>query len=328
MNINRPPYKLLLLAATTIAVLATQLDAPVEAQAATAHVSIEKPYAVPEWQTAAGGRMEFEVASVRLTSPGSPYRGNVDLDSSDYFRYTGGPVTATGRLVEYILFAYKISDMSQYEALQAQLPKWAQTEQFYLEARAGTNPTKDQMRLMVQSLLADRFKLAVHTETRQLPVYALTLDKPGKTGPTLRPHPDDDLCSKVPDMSVPLSKGPGLPAFCGLTFWRNNGQWHMRLMDFTVEQIAGQLATTAANMGGLDLRPVLDETGLHGRFDFDLEFLRALNGVRRPSDDAEPQEPGLTFVEALKSQAGLRLVKQTGPVEEVVVDHVEMPSEN
>ena len=99
-------------------------------------------------------------------------------------------------------------------------------------------------------------------------------------------------------------------------------------MDFTVEQIAGQLATTGANMGGLDLRPVRDETGLHGRFDFDLEFLRALNGVRRPSDDAEPQELGLTFVEALKSQAGLRLVKQTGPVEEVVVDHVEMPSEN
>ena len=131
---------------------------------------------MPEWQKAAGGALQFEVASVRLSkaqyadSPNS----NLDLDASDFNRYAGGPIRTTGKLVGYIGFAYKIQDASQYPKLEAQLPKWAQDESFTVEARSPVDkPTKDQIRLMMQSLLAERFGLRMHTEVTVQPVYAL-----------------------------------------------------------------------------------------------------------------------------------------------------------
>jgi len=68
------------------------------------------------------------------------------------------------------------------------LPKWVSTDSFDVQARAEGNSTQDQMCLMLRSLLADRFGLTVHVETAQPPVLALVLEKPGKTGPKLRPH--------------------------------------------------------------------------------------------------------------------------------------------
>src|SRR5580658_5634043 len=76
---------------------------------------------------------------------------------------------------------------------------------FDIEAQAPGNPTKDQMRLMIQSLLAERFKLAVHFETRDAPVFALTLVKPGKTGPKLLPHSEGPPC---PDYTPPELGAP------------------------------------------------------------------------------------------------------------------------
>jgi uncharacterized protein (TIGR03435 family) len=274
--------------------------------------------------------LEFEVASVRQKGPGSAnYPGNLDLDSSDYFlRYTGGLVTTNGRLINYLIFAYKIADTSQYPLLQAQLPKWAQEEEFTVEARGGSHPTKDQVRLMMQSLLAARFKLALHTETRQLPTYALVLDKPGTPGPQLQSHPDDALCTTMPDKSTPAAKTPQAQPMCELITWPVNRLSHMRMMAFTMEQIAGGLEEIGTLMGGLDHLPILDRTGLAGRFDINLEFLRTLKNSQPPSADSTPEDPAPTFVEALRTQAGLKLVKQTGPVDVFILDHVEPPSEN
>jgi uncharacterized protein (TIGR03435 family) len=78
---------------------------------------------------------------------------------------------------------------------------------------------------------------------------------------------------------------------------------------------------------GLESRTILDRTGLTGKFDLSVEFLPTSNASHSP-DASQPEEPGATFVEALKKQAGLKLIKQTGPVEVYVIDHVEMPSEN
>jgi uncharacterized protein (TIGR03435 family) len=78
----------------------------------------------------------------------------------------------------------------------------------------------------------------------------------------------------------------------------------------------------------MDQRPVLDQTGLTGRFDFNLEFLPESKGPRAPNADDIPEAPGPTFTEALKNQLGLKLVKQTGPVDTFVIEHVERPSEN
>jgi uncharacterized protein (TIGR03435 family) len=281
------------------------------------------------WQTAAGGKLSFDVASIRPSIFNAPADANVDLDASDYFpRYHGGLVRTNGLLVNYIIFAYRIEDASQYPLMFARLPKWAQTEQFTVEARPSGNPTKDQIRLMMQALLADRFKLAIHAETRQLPVYALVLDKPGKPGPQLQPHPDDGLCTKPPDPSAQESKSTTPAPYCGPLFWPVNGQTHMRMMDYSMDGIAGQLASFGPNMGGLDRIPVLNRTGLSGKFDINLEFLRSDKRPAQPDSDSQSEAPGASFSDALKSQAGLKLVKQTGAVDVYVIDHVERPSEN
>ncbi len=78
----------------------------------------------------------------------------------------------------------------------------------------------------------------------------------------------------------------------------------------------------------MDHRPTLDQTGLTGRFDFDIEFLPVSNAPRSPGADTIPEAPGPTFTEALQHQLGLKLVKQTGPVDVFVIEHVERPSEN
>jgi bla regulator protein blaR1 len=111
-----------------------------------------------DWQKAAGGRMEFEVASVRL-NPGSNEPSNFRLSPDDVYTPTGGLLIADYALTTYIEFAYKISlTREQWHTMYAHLPNWVQTDNYAIHARADrTNPTKDQMRLMMQSLLKPRW---------------------------------------------------------------------------------------------------------------------------------------------------------------------------
>ena len=283
--------------------------------------------AVPQWETAAGGKMSFEVASVRLSPPDASTRGTGFLIPFDVPPPKGGFLSANAHLFNYIGFAYKILDTSQYLPLMAHLPKWAQTDQFDIEARAEGNPTTDQMRLMMQSLLEERFKLAIHTEPRQLPVYALVLDKPGKLGPQLLPHPDNVPCSDKPDKPVPVTPGAAPPPYCGIDAWRVNGRLHERMINVPMEQIASFLGGSAGFVGGKDPRPILDQTGLSGKFDVNIEFVKDSGGLSTEIG-SDSDASGSTFTGALKNQLGLKLMKQTGPVPVFVIDHVERPSEN
>jgi uncharacterized protein (TIGR03435 family) len=181
---------------------------------------------------------------------------------------------------------------------------------------------------MAQSLLADRFRLAIHHEIRQLPVYALVLDKPGKLGPQLRQHPDDSSCSTALSGGGVDAPGPaatvdgGFPEVCGgLIGWpaaqSANGLGRVGARNVTMELIAISLT------GGVD-RPVLDKAGLTGRFDFLMQFTPQLP----PGANDQPDAAGPTFLEAVKEQLGLKLEATTGPVDVLVIDHVEEPSEN
>jgi bla regulator protein BlaR1 len=297
--------------------------------ASIATVAFAQSPSIPQWQRAAGGTMSFEVASIRQSKLGAEVSNNGELDFSAAYPPTGGLLTTTSDLLGYIIFAYKIVDTSQIPSLTNQLPQWAKTEEFDIQARAENhNPTKDQMRLMMQSLLADRFKLAIHTETRQLPIYALVLDKPGMPGPQLQPHPDDVPCAGA-NKPAPAGIVSEPPSFCGaVQAWAVNNQRHVRMVDATMGQIAAFFAAMGGGQGGMDQRPVLDQTGLPGRFDFNIEFLPESKGPRSPNTDDIPEAPGPTFTEALKNQLGLKLVKQTAPVDTFVIEHVERPSEN
>jgi bla regulator protein BlaR1 len=285
-----------------------------------------------DWQKAAGGKMEFEVASVRLNpGPGAP--SNFRLSPDDAYAPTGGLLTADAPLPTYIFFAYKIMPTrEQFQALFGQLPKWVQTENYEIHARAATkNPTKDQMRLMMQSLLKERFGLVAHLETQETPVLEMTLIKPGTLGPQLHRHEDGPACdAKVATVhGTELKETEVFPAQCGGVEAENRPD-HTILMgsrDMTMEMIAKSF-----QIGRLG-RSVVDATGLAGKYDFTLKWTPAHGDFGQQPQPGSPDEPeadlqGTTFQEAVKEQLGLKLKPGKAPLKVLVIDHVERPSEN
>src|SRR5580704_2737526 len=129
----------------------------------------------PAWETAAGGAMSFEVAAVHPSDPGKFTAPKFPLDMGDGYTETGGRFSADFGLPTYFQFAYKISlTREQMLALLARLPKWVSSDRFNIQAKAAIpNPTKDQMRLMVRALLADRFHLEMHFEMEETNVFLL-----------------------------------------------------------------------------------------------------------------------------------------------------------
>lgn len=225
----------------------------------------------------------------------------------------------------YLIFAFKISDSIQGRGIFDNLPEWGKRQFYHVEARAEGTPTRDQLRLMVQALLTDRFKLAIHRETQTRAEFMLVLDKPGKLGPQLQPHPPAEPCAnnpKSPMMAAP-AKGTQAPRYCGMVIWIVEGQPHVRMTDVTMAQVANYLSGMSFAGGTLEPHSGVDGSGLTGRFDLDLQFMPEIFG---PGSNADASGP--TFSSALKSQLGLKLVERKGPVEIVVIDHLEKPSEN
>jgi bla regulator protein BlaR1 len=288
---------------------------------------------VPDWQKAAGGKMAFDVASVKPTS--RPELPSFPLDSGNA-KPSGGRFSASFGVASYILFAYKL-ELFQAKALNATLPKWATADMYEIQAKAEGNPTKDQMRLMMQSLLADRFKLKVHFETQEVPVFALTLVKPGQTGPKLTPHDQGPPC---PDSYTelkpfePLSDKDVFPPMCdyAMMWFKSSGITLAGARNSTPQYLASSIGAYGSFAGEVD-KPVVDRTGLSGRFDFAIEYAAdprssPFFGPGPPKVDAPGDSQGPSFQEALRKQLGLKLVPDKGPVETPIIDHVEKPSEN
>jgi uncharacterized protein (TIGR03435 family) len=276
---------------------------------------------IADWQAKAGGKMAFEVASIKQDT--GPFRPpNFALDPGDAYATTGGRFSADFPLTAYIIFAYKLPMTPELrEAMTAHLPKWVTEDRYDIQAKAtDANPTKDQMRLMMQALLADRFKLAVHFETQDTPVLALVLVKPGKLGPKLRPHSEGPSCDAAPPADV-------FPERCyvmAMTM-RAGGMAIGGSRNTTMVLIAERLS----GMGRLG-RPVVDRTELSGRFDFALEWSPEPSQGPFPTtpDALVPDAQGPSFQEALREQLGLKLEAAKAPLQILVVDKVERPSEN
>jgi bla regulator protein BlaR1 len=277
--------------------------------------------------------MAFEVASVK---PATVFRPpNFPLNAGNA-HVPGGRFSATFPVGAYISFAYKLSIDENHRIAGDHLPKWFSADLFGIEARAEGNPTKDQMRLMMQSLLADRFKLAIHFETREGPVFALTLVKPGKTGPKLRPHAEGPPC---PDSFVGLEPGAAasvsdvFPPSCGTDQMRGrNGVLLVGSRDTTPQSLADVIYGYGFLAGEVD-KPVVDSTGLTRKFDFTIEYTRGDNSVPRPpgppnADAAPSDSQGTPFLNAMRDQLGLKLVPSKGRIRVLVIDHIERPSEN
>ena len=268
----------------------------------------------------------FEVASIKPAKEFSP--PSFALSADDSYRPTGGRLFAVFPLQTYITFAYKLSlTPEQRQAMLAHLPGWVAMDFYEIEARApDTNPTKDQMRLMVQSLLAERFKLAVHFETHETAVFALTLAKPGKLGPKLREHSGDPPCDALaaPPRIISADKpGDFVPPCDTYVLFRMGGTNRWGSRHTTMEMLAGAIPGV-----GTIGRPVIDRTGLTGRFDFTLEWTPESNNPAAPAPGAAPDPQGPSFLDALREQLGLKLESTRAQVRILVVDHVERPSEN
>ncbi len=214
---------------------------------------------------------QFDVASVKPNRSGGPANSNFPLGPGDVYVPNGGFFSATNQtLITYILFAYKIMG-NQMQFLLPQLPGWVTTERFDIQARVDGNPSKDQMRLMMRSLLAERFKLAIRHEIREMPVLALVLSKPGKLGPQLRPHPAEAPCPITAQaaLSSPTVEG-GFPTLCnGLFVLPPSVPGRLRAggRNVTIGFIADSLSA-GADLG----RPMVDRTGITGTIDFILEW--------------------------------------------------------
>jgi bla regulator protein blaR1 len=286
---------------------------------------------IPEWQTASGGHMEFEVASIHLGDPAKFIPPSFALSIDDAAIPPGGHFKADFQLAVYIEFAYKVQlAPEQFEAMLAHQPDWIRSQLFVIEAEAPiTNPTKDQMRLMIQALLAERFKLAMHFETREMPVLALVLARPDGAGPRLRPHEQGPACdapwTAPSDPAAPTVPPGGFLPKCGMVAVRPGP--HQTILQgargINVENIALYLPTVY-KFG----RPVVDQTGLKGAYDFSLNWAPDSNTAIRMRADDNSEAEGPEFFDALKDQLGLKLKPARAPVEFLVIDHVEQPSAN
>jgi bla regulator protein BlaR1 len=270
---------------------------------------------------AAGTKRAYEVASVKPNKSGDTRVGGNGLQA-------GGLMTVTNVPLErLILEAYQIGSNRLAAGTE-----WNRLlgERFDIEAKAEGNPTQDKGPLLLQSLLADRFKLAVHHETRQQPVYALELAKAGKFGPQLKPYSEDDKCIDAKVASPPPPPGPGeappVLLLCGgFSISGSNAGLRSIADKVTMEMLAAHLSTFAD-------RVVLDRTGLTGTYDVDFDFGFALHQGIDPlansaalSTDSSGQPSMFT---SLRDQLGLKLEATKGPVDVLVIDHVEEPTDN
>ena len=278
--------------------------------------------------------LSFEVASVKSNRTEAPATTLFPLGPGDAYAANGGRFRATNQpLIAYLRFAYRLGPGDLLD-----LPRWVYNERFDIETRANGEPTKDQMRLMMRSLLKDRFKLVVHTEQRTEAIFDLELAKPGRAGPQLRAHQTDETCvspiapqfttlapSQPARRSPSIFQLPSLP--CGsigfVTIGAPGGD-RVRIVGNgePMDRIAEALKSPPT---GID-RHIRDRTGLSGTFDVSLEWSVVSDTVQAPitlQDDLPPR-----FLEALKTQLGLTLSSTRGPVDVLVVDQVERPTED
>jgi uncharacterized protein (TIGR03435 family) len=268
-------------------------------------------------QTTGGPLPSFEVASIKL-NPG--YTGNIMESRPTGLRTPG----ATAR--KLIAFAYNVQ---QFQVSGG--PSWISSDKYAVEAKVDDSLVEqqrnlqliqqdDQINLMTQSLLADRFKLKVSHATKEVPIFALVI---ANNGPKLQE-------SQPGDTDPSRAKGPDSHERAGRSTTRVGGiRWTDRGVSMLMfaEQLSRHLG-----------RPVVDRTGLKARYSFNFEFMndqtqtamfKMPEGGGTGPDNAPPLDSSVPSIfTAIQEQLGLKLESTKGPVDIIVIDHIERPSEN
>jgi uncharacterized protein (TIGR03435 family) len=272
-------------------------------------------------RTAEDKTQAFEVASVRSNPSRTDSRG---------IRVQPGRLAITGLTVrEIVAYAYGIPNPLRFSRISGG-PKWLNEDRFDIAAKATGNASTDQLRVMLRTLLADRFRMVARNTTADMPIYALRLSRnDGVSGPRLRRTPDIDCVRFIADrggVPPPLPRDPRDVPTCviraepGLIVARSR-----TMLDLT----------TVAFPRVVEERVVVDRTGLKGNYDVLVEW----TPDRRPFAAAADLPPGLpvppppiaggpSIFTALQEQLGLKLQSERGPVDVLLIDRVEKPRED
>jgi uncharacterized protein (TIGR03435 family) len=252
---------------------------------------------------------KFDVASIKPSAPGN---------REAFLRSTpGGRMScANMTLKDLIVIAYRIQPFQITGG-----PNWLESARYDIEAKLD-NPGKPGMGpRLLQSLLEDRFRLKLHRETKELPVYVLVLArKDGHIGANLT-NAKEGNCAAPNQSAVSLDSDKSASQPCGL----HNGRGNLSGLGVPMEGVATALSRILG-------RPVTNQTGLTGKFDVNVQYTPDENqmanltppGMKPPP----PEGSGPSLFTAIQEQLGLRLESQKGPVEIFIVDGAQKATEN
>ena len=221
----------------------------------------------------------FEVASIKRNTSGDPRSGTRTLP--------GGRVAIINlELRQVIRDAYGSKDLDVLGG-----PDWLDRDRWDINASGGTGNADEPLEPMLKALLADRFKLRVHVEMQERPIYALLYARPDK---------------RLGDKIHPTAMDCRPDADCGTSSGRTNG-----IISGTLTGTARTMADIGRALSRYAGRRVFDRTGLNGRYDYEVQWSEEV-----------------AIFTAVQEQLGLKLESQRAPVEVVVVDSVERPAED
>ena len=249
-------------------------------------------------------KLEFDAATVKpaapLTGRGTP---------------RGGPGPVDPERVNYTYVSMKNLLMAAYSLPINQIigPDWIDSDRY---AKVPPGVTKEQVNVMLQNLLADRFKLVVHREAREMPLYELVV---AKSGLKMKPYVEDPNAPKPEPGKINFDKNgnPIVPPGT-LTMSSSPGKRRVTATKAVIGGSPGLSTTLAAELG----RPVVDKAGLSGFYDYSIEFRpqgpNAVPPGQQPPPPSDSDAPDI--VTAVQEQLGLRLEAKKGPIEVAVVD--------
>jgi uncharacterized protein (TIGR03435 family) len=276
----------------------------------------------------ASSATKFEVASIRSCDGGGGPNDRGGGGTSSPGRLTLTCQSLSGLIdAAYLIYANGVdaADPGLVSTTPVEGgPAWINSERYTINAKADGNASPEMMQgPMLQSLLEDRFKLKIRRETRQVPLYALTV---AKGGPKLQPFKEGTCVPEVITF-------PPTPAPAGQRYCKRGGRpgGPNRVLDqegITIDEFC-KTFLSGSPVAGLGRR-VIDKTGLTGKFNIHIEFAPSSDALARMrakgKENGEPTAPSLP--DALEEQLGLKLESTKGPGEFYVIEHVERPSEN
>lgn len=268
----------------------------------------------------------FEVASVK-PSPPVPPTGGVYFGPA-----RGGPGTSDPGQITWTYARMRDLIMTAYDAKTYQVigPAWMDMERYDIIAKVPPGAAPQQVNAMWRNLLAERFGLTLHQESKEFPVWELMIAKGGSK-----------LKSTAQDPAVPLPPGPPqlkngellTPGLVLTIFPGANATARVHAV-----ARAQTVAALAARLGGQLKRPTLDKTGLTGQYDFTIDYTLSINlpglpqappSLNAPAANNDASDPGPDFAAALEQQLGLRLVASKAKIDLFVIDQAsKVPTEN